>query len=361
MRIIYLTLAVFALAACSPEPTEVRTDSSAAVDAPAAVAIDKDNLDWRTYMGDNGRSHYTPLDQINRDNVAQLELAWKYNSGEPSGTMYTSPLIVDGVLFGLSPELVAFALDAATGEELWRHDPELSGAQRGLMYWEQGDDKRIYYSGGSTLLALDTTDGSPVEGFGENGRIDMTPPNGRGGYMGVTVPGVVFEDKLIMGFSTTEGRDSFPGSIRAFSAIDGTLVWQFDTIPKPGDPGSETWAEGSLEKAGGANVWSGMALDEERGMLFAPTGSSTPDFYGADRLGDNLFANCIVALDARTGELKWHYQNIRHDLWDRDNPAPPTLVKLERDGEVIDAVTLTTKSGHLYLFDRDTGCLLYTI
>ena len=189
----------------------------------------------------------------------------------------------------------------------------------------------------------------------------MTPAEDRGGFFAVTVPGVVFEDKIMLGFSTTEWADSFPGSIRAFSAIDGKLIWQFDTIPAPGAFGSETWAEGSLAKAGGANVWTGMALDEERGILFAPTGSATPDFVGASRLGDNLFANSLLALDARSGELKWHYQVVRHDLWDRDNPAPPTLVRLERDGKLIDAVALTTKSGHLYVFDRETGESLYPI
>ena len=185
--------------------------------------------------------------------------------------------------------------------------------------------------------------------------------NDRSGHFALTAPGVLFEDKIITGFSTSEWADSFPGSVRAFSAIDGELIWQFDTIPAPGAPGSETWADGSLEKAGGANVWTAMTLDEERGLLFAPTGSATPDFVGAPRLGDNLYANSIVALDARTGELKWHYQVLRHDLWDRDNPSPPTLVQLERDGQVIDAVALTTKSGHLFVFDRETGESMYPI
>ena len=166
---------------------------------------------------------------------------------------------------------------------------------------------------------------------------------------------------MILGFSTSESADAFPGSIRAFSVLDGELVWQFNTIPAPGDPGSETWADGSLARAGGANVWTGMTLDEERGLLFAPTGSATPDFYGVNRLGDNLYANSLLAIDARTGRLEWHYQVTRHDLWDRDNPSPPTLTQLERDGRTIDAVALTTKSGHLYMFDRETGESIYPI
>ena len=320
------------------------------------------DVDWRVYLGDSGRQHYSPLTDIHPDNVADLELAWVYDSGEPGGVMYTSPLVVDGVLYGLSPQLAAFALNAASGEEIWRTELELTrSAQRGLMWWSEGGERRLFFTAGRELIALDADDGELVAGFGAGGRLDLTPQDDRGGHFAVTVPGVVFEDKIMLGFSTSEWADSFPGSVRAFSAIDGELIWQFDAIPAPGAPGAETWAAGALATAGGANVWSGMTLDEERGLLFAPTGSATPDFVGAPRLGDNLYANCLLALDARTGERKWHYQVVRHDLWDRDNPAPPTLVRLVRDGETIDAVALTTKSGHLYVFDRETGESLYPI
>ena len=326
------------------------------------VTPDDGNTDWSVYLGDSGRQHYSPLDQITPENVDQLAVAWTYDSGEPRGTMYTSPLVVDGVLYGLSPQLDAFALDAATGEELWRYEPEdVGGAQRGLMWWEGVYGARLFYTAGRELLAVNPTNGTPVEGFGEQGRLDLTPPGEHDGSLSITVPGIVFEDRLILGFSTSESADAYPGAIRAFSALDGSLLWQFDTIPAPGDAGSETWAEGALARAGGANVWTGMALDEDRGILFAPTGSATPDFYGVKRLGDNLFANSLVALDARSGALRWHYQVFRHDLWDRDNPSPPTLVQLERDGRMVDAVTLTTKSGHLYAFDRDTGESLYPV
>ena len=336
----------------------------AALGTLALVACTKasPDVDWPVYLGDSGRGHYSPLTQIDRGNVHRLEPAWVYDSGEPEGMMYTSPLVVDGVFYGLSPQLVAFALDAATGEEIWRTDLDLRPiSQRGLMWWEKGDDRHLVFAAGRELIALNAGDGTLVPGFGENGRVDLTPLDEKEGFeqaarrFMVTVPGVVFEDTFILGFSTSEWEDAFPGSIRAFSAVDGSLVWKFDTIPAPGEPGAETWAEGSLDGAGGANVWSGMTLDEERGILFAPTGSATPDFVGAVRLGDNLYANCLVALDARTGELKWHYQVVRHDLWDRDNPAPPTLIEFERDGRTIDAVALTTKSGHLYVFDRETG------
>ena len=344
MRTVCVILAVSLLSACAPaEP----------------------DGDWPVYLGDAGRRHYSALDQITRDNVSRLEVAWVYDAGELRGggsTMYTSPLVIDGVLYGLSPRLVAFALSAATGEELWRFEPGGNGAaQRGLMWWEHDGGARLFYTAGRELLALDASDGTPIEGFGDNGRLDLTPSGDRTGSLSVTVPGVVFENLIILGFSTSESAGAFPGSVRAFSALDGALVWQFNTIPAPGDPGSETWADGALAQAGGANAWTGMTLDEERGLLYAPTGSATPDFYGANRLGDNLYANSLLAIDARTGQLRWHYQVVRHDLWDRDNPSPPTLVQLDRDGRTIDAVALTTKSGHLYVFDRETGESMYPI
>ncbi len=322
------------------------------------------NTDWSVYLGDAGRRHYSELDQIDRDNVHQLEVAWVYDSGElreGGSTMYTSPLIVDGVLYGLSPKLVAFALNAATGEELWRFEPDHKGApQRGLMWWQKGDSSRLFYTAERHLIALNPSTGQLIEGFGDKGKLNLKPI-GETGYLSVTVPGIVFEDLIVLGFSTMESEGAQPGAISAYSAIDGHLVWRFNSIPKPGEPGSETWDEVALEKAGGANNWTGMTLDEERGLLFVPTGSATPDFYGAERPGDNLFANSLLALDARTGRLRWYFQVMRHDLWDRDLPSPPTLVKLERDGEVIDAVALTTKSGHLYVFDRDTGESIYAI
>ncbi len=321
------------------------------------------NADWSVYLGDNGRQHYSPLDQIAPANVDKLGVAWRYDSGELRGqasTMYTSPLVIDGVLYGLSPKLVAFALDAATGSELWRYDPKVAGAaQRGLMYWPKR--KTIFFTAANELIALNATDGTVVSAFGQDGRLDLRPAGAARSYLAVTVPGVVYEDNLIFGFSTTEDEHALPGSIRSYSAADGTLQWQFDAIPKIGDPGAETWAEGSLDRAGGANAWTGMALDEARGILFAPTGSATPDFYGGDRLGDNLFANCLLAIDARSGELLWYFQMFRHDLWDRDNPSPPTLVQLEREGRTIDAVAVTTKSGQLFAFERETGESIYPI
>lgn len=328
-----------------------------------AVA-DAQEADWRTYLGDPGRRHYSPLDQITPDNVHRLQPAWRYDSGalrDGVSLMYTSPLIVDGVLYGLSPRLVAFALNAATGEELWRYDADLGHTdQRGLMWWEWGTSKRLFYTAGHHLIALDPANGSPVPAFGDNGALDLFP-EGLSGLFSVTVPGMVFEDLIILGFTTSEDRHALPGAISAYSALDGSLVWRFHSIPRPNDAAANTWPPGSLASAGGANTWTGMALDLERELLFAPTGSAAPDFDGRTRQGSNLYANTLLALDVRTGALRWHYQVVRHDLWDRDLPAPPTLVQLERDGVSIDAVAVPTKSGQLFVFDRETGDSLFEV
>ena len=332
--------------------------------APDTPAVS--NTDWPAYLGDEGRTHYSNLSQIDTSNVDRLQIAWRYISepGIDSGTMYTSPIVIDGVLYGLSPSLIPFALNAATGEEIWRNELGLKrAAQRGMMWWPE--KRRLLFAANNQLIALDADTGELASGFGNGGIVDMTPtdvdPQRRFSQVSATVPGVAFEDLVIMGFSTTEDRYAYPGSIRAFSADNGRLVWQFNTLPEPGEPGSDTWAEGAQAKTGGANVWTGMALDEQRGLLFAPTGSAAPDFFGGDRHGDNLFANSLVALDARTGAYRWHHQVVKHDLWDKDNPSPPTLVQVRRDGKLIDAVTLTTKTGHLYAFERETGEPLYPL
>ncbi|HIF88132.1 MAG TPA: pyrroloquinoline quinone-dependent dehydrogenase [Gammaproteobacteria bacterium] len=332
---------------------------------PESIGTDiPSNSNWDTYLGDNARTHYSPLTQITRNNVEQLELAWSYDSGElreGGSTMYTSPLVVDGVLYSLSPKLVAFALNAATGEEIWRYDTGGNGApQRGLMWWQEGNERRLIYAAGRELIALDAGNGEPVESFGEDGRLDLRPSADVGPFF-TSVPGIVFENMLIMGFSTSESSTSHAGMIRAFDVRTGAEIWRFNSLPLTGGLGSDTWEEGALLNSGGANNWTGMTLDEERGMLFIPTGSATPDFYGASRKGDNLFANSLVALDVHTGSYRWHYQTIRHDLWDRDLPSPPTLVQLERNGVLVDGVAVTTKSGHLFLFNRDTGESLYDI
>ena len=340
------------------------------------VAYSQDNVDWAIYLGDKSASHYSEIGQINRENASQLGVAWTYRSGEPGSAgnsqIQCNPLIVGGTLYGTSPELHLFALDATTGKELWRFDPfrgtddpSRMGVNRGLVYWENGEDKRILFGAHRYLHAINAKTGEPIEAFGEKGKVNLEDDLGRdmSGLFAISnTPGVVFENLIIIGMMVAEGPGpAAPGHIRAYDARSGELVWRFNTIPQPGEYGYDTWPEGAHERAGGANVWSGMTVDEERGLVFCPTGSAAFDFWGGNRLGDNLFANCLLALNARTGERVWHYQFVRHDLWDRDLPASPNLVTIERNGECIPAVAQITKSGHVFVFHRETGEPLFPI
>lgn len=322
--------------------------------------------EWREYLGDAGRSHYAPLDQISLDNVHRLERVWTYDTGPLESTLsqiQCNPIVVDGVLYGTTPRSHPFALDAATGVELWRFDPTTHGSaaqghNRGVVHWEGPEGGRILAASGQDLWMLDAKTGVPVEQFGEGGRIDLRTGLAHGleaSDVGSPTPGVVFEDLILLGTKVGEVDGAAPGDVRAFDLQTGALRWSFHTIPHEGEFGADTWPEGAWRERGGANSWAGVTLDRERGIVFLPTGSATPDFWGGDRPGDNLFANSLLALDARTGERLWHFQTVHHDLWDRDLPAPPNLVTIERDGEEIDAITQTTKSGHLFVFDRVTG------
>ena len=329
--------------------------------------------EWQTYLGDLASRQWSPLDRVDPSNVTELEVAWTYHSGAPASAglqMQTNPLVVDGVFYGVSPNLDLFALDAATGEELWRFDPGLgswiASSSRGLAYWESGEDRRLIFGARSFLYSVDASTGRPVEGFGEGGRIDLSAGLGRdlsADMMGVTMttPATVFEDLLIVGGRVNEVEGAAPGSVRAFDARTGALRWTFHSIPRPGEFGYETWPEEAWKTVGGANAWAGITVDSERGLAFVPTGSATPDFYGAARLGDNLFANSLVALDARTGERVWHQQLVRHDLWDRDLPSPPNLIELERAGRLVPAVAQTTKTGDTFVFHRETGEPLFPL
>lgn len=320
---------------------------------------------WAAYGGGPEQIRYSSLRQINRTNVRQLALAWTYDSGE-SGGLQTQPIVVDGVLFANTPSDKAFALRAATGALLWTFDPKIRGRgpNRGLMYWANGDDKRVFAAVDQYLYALDARTGEPIPTFGDQGRIDLrqnldrdpTTQNVR-----LTSPGVVYKDLLIVGGRVGEGLPSSPGHIRAFNAKTGKLTWTFHTIPYPGETGYETWSKDSWRHNGGANNWAGMALDEPRGIVYVPTGSAAADFYGANRAGDNLFANCLIALNAQTGERLWHFQFVRHDIWDRDPPSPPSLVTLRQSGRSIDAVVQTTKQGFVFVFDRTNGRPLFPI
>lgn len=334
-----------------------------------------DRNDWPVYKADASSSSYSSLDQINKENVDRLEVAWTYRTGdiEEDGysTMETNPVVVDDVLYAASPLLKVFALDASTGEELWRYDPfeneHASGYMRSVVYWQDGENKRILFSAGTNLYALDADNGSLISDFGNNGKVDLNVGLERNpGEISVKAssPGIIYGDLLIMGSAVGEAYESAPGHIRAYNVRTGEIEWTFHTIPRPGEPGSESWAGGtpdSLRQRGGANNWAGMALDKERGTVFIPLGSPVYDFYGGNRLGKNLYGNALLVLDASNGDYIWHYQTVHHDLWDYDLPAPPNLVTVQHDGEEIDAVAQVTKQGFTFLFDRETGNPLFPI
>jgi quinoprotein glucose dehydrogenase len=332
---------------------------------PGAVTTPARYTTWSAYGGTVDQIRYSSLSQIDRGNVKQLQVAWTYDSGEPGG-LQTQPIVVDGVLYAYTPTHKTFALNAATGRLLWTFDSGMKGQgpNRGVVYWSEGSDKRIFAAVDQYLYALDASTGKPIPSFGDNGRIDLRRDLGRdpeAQSVRLTTPGVVFKDLVIIGGRVSEGLPSSPGDIRAYNARSGTLAWTFHTIPHPGEPGYETWSPNSWRENGGANNWPGMALDAARGIVYVPTGSAAADFYGANRLGDNLYANSLLALNAETGKLIWHFQFVRHDLWDRDPPAPPSLVTLRRNGRTIDAVAQSTKQGYVFVFDRATGTPIFPI
>lgn len=316
--------------------------------------------DWPAYGGGPAGIRYSPLKQITRSNVARLRVAWTYDTHDGPGDPQTQPIVVDGVLYGVTPTHKAIALDAATGKLLWTFDSGIRGRgpNRSVVWWSSGGERRLFAAVQSFVYALDPATGRPISSFGAEGRIDLRQNLGRDparqSYV-LTSPGIVYRDLLIVGGRLPEALPAAPGDIRAYDVRTGRLRWTFHTIPHPGEAGYETWPADAWTYSGGANNWAGMAVDEKRGIVYVPTGSAASDFYGADRLGDDLFANCMLALDAATGERIWHFQSVHHDLWDRDFPSPPTLVTIKRGGRSIDAVAETSKQGWLYLFDRTTG------
>jgi quinoprotein glucose dehydrogenase len=320
---------------------------------------------WAAYGGGPEQIRYSSLQQIDTTNVQQLTVAWTYDSAE-SGGLQTQPIVAGGVLYAYTPTHKTFAVRAGTGEHLWTFDPGIvgRGANRGVMYWTSGNDARVYAAVDQFLYGLDARTGKPIPAFGDNGRIDLRLNLDRDPQtqnVRLTSPGVVYKDLVIVGGRVGEGLPSSPGHIRAYDARTGALRWTFRTIPQPGETGYETWGKSSWSHNGGANNWAGMALDEARGIVYVPTGSAAADFYGGDRPGDNLFANSLLALNAETGQRIWHFQVVRHDIWDRDLPSPPSLVRLRHNGRAVDAVVQTTKHGFVFVFDRTNGTPLFPI
>ncbi len=340
--------------------------------APAGQNAGPEN-EWRVYSGGPESTHYSKLSQINRDNVRHLQVAWTFDSGDsfPASENECNPIIVNGVLYATTPTVNVVALNAATGRLLWRFDPNIGirvmgkMRSRGVTYWtsQDGKDQRIFAAVRQYLYSLDARTGQPVPTFGVSGRIDLRDDLGRHpkNWVTMTSPGIVYKDLLIIGSSMGEMLPASPGDIRAYDVRSGKLKWTFHTIPHPGEFGYETWPKNAWTYSGAANDWTGLALDEKRGWVFVSTGSAASDFYGFDRIGDDLFANCLIALKADTGERVWHYQTVRHDIWDRDLPAPPSLVTVTPSGQPVEAVAQTTKSGFVYLFDRDTGAPIFPV
>ena len=383
------------LAACARSATPPPTSPAPAEAIPGERSESRNlhlpaEAEWRSYGHDPGGMRFSPLAEIDRGNVSRLVRAWTYHTGELETrsdsasardarrppAFETTPLVVGGVLYLSTAYQRVVALDAETGRERWTYDPyagrerlRAGSPHRGVAYWEgRGSngaiDARIVYGTiDGRLIALDARTGRPIPSFGDGGAVNLRAgmTDVPGAY-GMTSPPTIYRDLVITGALLPEAVARGPsGDIRAFDVRTGALVWRFHTVPREGEPGNETWEPGSWRDRTGANVWSSMTVDVERGLVFLPLGSAASDFYGGDRKGANLYANSIVALDAATGRLRWHRQLVHHDLWDYDLPAPPALVTIRRDGREIPAVVALTKSGLMFLFDRRTGEPLFPI
>jgi quinoprotein glucose dehydrogenase len=345
----------------------------------ACKQTEKKYTTWNNYGGSKDNIHYSSLTEIDTSNVKQLQVAWEFHTGDSDRAtqIQTNAIVADGILYGVSPKLKLFALDAATGEKKWIFDPVDTNYVKGLGYFSMNvcrgvsfyssgeNDKRIFYAASSNLFCIDANSGKPVESFGDKGKIDLHNDLGsdvKDLYVATTTPGIIYKDMIILGSRVAEEAAAAPGHIRAYDVHTGKLRWVFHTIPQPGEEGYETWDDKEAYKnIGGANAWAGFSLDEDKGILFSPSGSASYDFYGGKRTGQNLFANCVLALDANTGKRIWHFQTVHHDVWDRDLPTAPIIVNIKKEGKEIEAVAQTTKSGFIFLFERTTGKPIYPI
>lgn len=326
---------------------------------------------WEIYRGDEGSNAYSQLSQINNKNVTQLKVAWTYRTGDKSDVfnLECNPIVINNVLYGVSPKLKTFALDAATGKELWTFDPFNAnstdgGVARGLTYWEDKDEQRLFMFVYNKLIALNAKTGKQIMNFGDSGYVDLNKDLRSGDHhedVQNTSPAIIHKDLLITGSAVGEDYESSPGHIRAYDVRTGKRKWIFHTIPEPGEFGYDTWPKEGTSTSGGCNAWGGLSLDSKRGIVFASTGSPSNDFHGGERIGQNLFGNSVLALDAATGKRIWHYQVLHHDLWDLDLPCPPNLVTINKDGKSVDAVAQISKQGFIYIFNRETGEPLFPI
>ena len=343
----------------------VLAGASAAALAPAvpALAAAGPNVDWPQYGGDVGGTRYSTLTQINKQNVSRLKQAWRFDVA--AAAMQTQPIVVDRTLYAFSPDGNVIALDAATGQQKWSYKLAQTprGGGRGITYWTDGRDRRLIVPANFYVYALNPDTGQPIPGFGDGGKIDirvgLRDPDPAKNEMRISSPPSLYKDIFIVNGGVPENSPSVPGDIRGYDVRTGKLLWTFHTIPHPGEVGYETWPADAWKTMGGVNAWQGMIVDDKAGVLFAALGSPADDFWGGDRHGDNLFGNSVVAINATTGKRIWHYQTVRHDMWDADFAPPPILMTVTRDGRKVEAVAATNKLGFIYLLDRKTGKPLF--
>ena len=342
--------------------SRVLTFTLALAAAGSLTAAGQSSREWRDYAGGPDSSRFVNSTQITKANVSQLEVAWTY----PGGLTDFNPLVVRGTVYGRGPGNSFVALDAATGKQLWSYDGVPGFNARGVNYWESrdGKDRRLIFSAGNLLQEIDAVTGEPIASFGTGGKVDLRVGLDRDPTtinQQTRTPGRVFENLIILGSATNQEYASAPGDIRAFDVRTGALVWTFHTVPRPGEFGYDTWPPDAWKTIGGANNWGEQSIDVKRGIVYVPTGSPKFNFYGGNRQGDNLFGDCLIALDARTGKRKWHFQTVHHDIWDLDNNSAPQLTTIRNNGRNVDVVAMASKTGYLYVFERETGRPIWPI